>query len=209
MNKILWSALWKIFSDNALLFNSRTVGELHSVGRRINASKPWLDEEGWEWDLLTLWCVEISKKCGRLPQEVENMMILGKTTQYTQKYFLRWSPKTEVKPVEKKDERLRSTWALKVSNLRAGENAKRKTKERVVPYPKHSHLEDLDVGVSLVSLNDGGLVAREEMHQMTVEEARILASIITEMADKSETMRPSRKQPDPSGRVNIPRSTEP
>lgn len=193
MNKILWNALWKIFSDNALLFNSRTVGELHSVGRRINASKPWLDEEGWEWDLLTLWCVEISKKCGRLPQEVENMMILGKTTQYTQKYFLRWSPQTEVKPVEKKDERLRSTWALKVSNLRAGENAKRKTRERVVPYPKHSHLEDLDVGVSLVSLNDGGLVAREEMHQMTVEEARILASMITEMADKSESMRPSRK----------------
>ena len=193
MNKILWNALWKIFSDNALLFNSRTVGELHSVGRRINASKPWLDEEGWEWDLLILWCVEISKKCGRLPQEVENMMILGKTTQYTQKYFLRWSPQTEVKPVEKKDERLRSTWALKVSNLRAGENAKRKTRERVVPYPKHSHLEDLDVGVSLVSLNDGGLVAREEMHQMTVEEARILASMITEMADKSESMRPSRK----------------
>ena len=186
MNKILWNAIWKIFSDNALLFNSRTVGELHSVGRRINASKPWLDDDGWEWDLLTLWCVEISKKCGRLPQEVENMMILGKTTQYTQKYFLRWSPQTEVKPVEKKDERLRSTWALKVSNLRAGENAKRKTRERVVPYPKHSHLEDLDVGVSLVSLNDGGLVAREEMHQMTVEEARILASMITEMADKSE-----------------------
>lgn len=53
MNKILWNALWRILSDNALLFNSRTVGELHSVGRRINASKPWLDEEGWEWDLLS------------------------------------------------------------------------------------------------------------------------------------------------------------
>lgn len=193
MNKTLWSALWKIVCEKAMLFTSRTVGEFHSIGRRMNASKPWMEEEGWEWELLTMWCLEVSKKCGRLPQEVENMMILGQATQHTQKYFLRWSPETEVKPVEKKDERLRSTWALKVSNLRAGENAKRKTKERVVQYPKHSHLEDLDVGVSLVSLNDGGLVVREETHQMTVEEARILASMITEMADKSETMRPSRK----------------
>lgn len=193
MNETLWNALWKILSENALLFNSKTLGELHSVGRRMNSGKPWLDEEGWEWELLTLWCVNISKRCGRLPQEVENMMILGETTQHTQKYFLMWSPETEIKPVEKKEERLCSTWAVKVSNLRAGENSKRKTRERMVPYPKHSHLEDLDVGVSLVSLNEGGLEARVETHQMTVEEARFLASMITEMADKADKMRP-RKQ---------------
>lgn len=196
MNETLWNALWKVVSENTLLLTSRNVGELHSVGRKMKASKPWLDEEGWEWEVLTMWCLEVSKKCGRLPQEVENMMLLGQATQYTQKYFLRWSPETEVKPAEKKDERLRSTWAVKVSNLRAGENSKRKTRERVVPYPKHSHLADLDVGVSLVSLNDGGLEVRAETHQMTVEEARILASMITEMADKAES---SRKQFPPDG----------
>lgn len=207
MNKTLWNALWKIVCEDPLRFTSRNVGEFHSVGKRLDGSKPWLEEEGWEWDLLTMWCLEVSKKCGRLPKEVENMMILGRTTQHTQKYFLKWSAETEVGPAEKKEEKLCSTWAVKVSNLHAGENAKRKTKERVVPYPKHSHLEDLDVGVSLISLNGAGLEVRHETHQMTVEEARSLASMITEMADKSETMRPSRKQSGPQGIRTSPRES--
>lgn len=185
MNETLWNALWKIVCENTMLFRSRAVGELHSIGRRIHGAKPWLDEEGWEWDALTSWALEVSKKVGRLPKEVEEIVLQGPTTGNTQKYLAMWSPETEAKPAEKKEEQRCYRWAVRVSNLNAGKKAKRKNKERTFPYPKHSHLEDMDVGLALVYVDEAGHEIRHETHNMTTAEARILASALNEMADNS------------------------